>query len=80
MADLDLEPKVVLTFDSRPDRLTLLGHHGTVVRSGFFWHFRESHPPTREARCPSFDRPRSTPVAEALLPDVNQEQPAREDL
>jgi hypothetical protein len=36
VADLDLGPKVVLTFDSRPDRLTLLVHRGRVVRSGFF--------------------------------------------
>jgi hypothetical protein len=36
VADLDLGPNVVLTFDSVRDRLTLLVHHGRVVRSGFF--------------------------------------------
>ena len=36
VADFDVEPKVVLTFDLRQGRLTLLVHHGRVVRSGFF--------------------------------------------
>ncbi|HUC12991.1 MAG TPA: hypothetical protein VMS00_00935 [Acidimicrobiales bacterium] len=36
IADLDLGPNVVLTFDAVRDRLTLLVHHGRVVRSGFF--------------------------------------------
>jgi hypothetical protein len=36
VADLDADPKVVLTFDLKLDRLTLLVHNGHVVRSGFF--------------------------------------------
>jgi hypothetical protein len=36
VADLDIEPKIILTFDLRLDRLTLVLDHGHVVRSGFF--------------------------------------------
>jgi hypothetical protein len=36
VVDPDVEPEVILTFDLRPDRLTLLVRHGHVVRSGFF--------------------------------------------
>ena len=36
VADLDAERKVVLTFDVRRDRLTLLVHRGQVMRSVFF--------------------------------------------
>ena len=36
VVDLDIAPEVILTFDLRLDRLTLLVRHGYVVRSGFF--------------------------------------------
>ena len=36
VADLDRYPDATLRMDRRRDRLTLLVHHGRVVRSAFF--------------------------------------------